>query len=116
MAEYFPAVEMDNGNVATVGLEPFLVARRGNVDRFELEGNLRANALDDVQRGVTQGAVRFGKECNAIHGRGSISALMVLPAATASSASLICDRVYRSSRKVDHRAAADGRRSISTAR
>jgi len=61
------AVEMHNGNVILVQLKPSLLPRGGDVNRLKVEGDLPANAFDDVQRAVAERAIFFRKECDALH-------------------------------------------------
>lgn len=56
------AIQVNDGDVVFVGGQPRLVARRCDVDDFQIELDAPAHALDDVHRGVAQGAVGLGEE------------------------------------------------------
>ena len=92
MAKDFLAVQVHDGYMLAVSVEPFLLALGGDIHGFQIKRNLNADALDDVQGTSAKRTVRLCEKGNPVHGCGMIRALVAFPDATSSSASFACDR------------------------
>ncbi len=70
MAKNLFAVEVHDGNVIFVGLEPLLLPGLGDVDRLQFEGSRSPYLFNYEKSTSAERAIGLGEERDAVHGLG----------------------------------------------
>lgn len=101
MPEDFQAVQMNDGDMLVVEVEPLFVSGRSDIHAFQIKADVNANALDHIPCRTAQCAIGLCEKRNTVHdcavyplqALGTIRALMTRPDSTAARASLATERL-----------------------